>query len=82
MPNCGVSEQCIRTWFYPQPGAYRIDTGINVPAGLPVYVDNNYIIAIAGTFRRAHCDRCATISWYVPGVSWAVVIFDGGSVES
>jgi hypothetical protein len=41
-PNCGVSEQCIRTFFYPQPGAYRIDTGINMPAGMPVYVDNNY----------------------------------------
>jgi hypothetical protein len=38
-PNCGVSEQCIRTFFYPQPGAYQIDTGINVPAGVPVYSD-------------------------------------------
>jgi hypothetical protein len=22
-PNCGVSERCIRTFFYPQPGMYR-----------------------------------------------------------
>jgi len=81
-PNCGVSEQCIRTFFYPQPGMYRIDTGINVPAGVPVYVDNNYIIAITSTFRAAHCDRCATIGWYVPGVSYAVFIRPSGSSES
>jgi hypothetical protein len=50
-PNCGVSERCIRTFFYPQPGAYRIDTGINTPAGVTVYSDANYIIAVTSTFR-------------------------------
>ncbi len=73
VPNCGVLEQCIRTWFYPQPGAYRIDTGINVPAGVPVYSDANYIIAVASTFRDVGCSRCATISWYVPNVKFVVI---------
>ncbi|MFZ8841480.1 MAG: hypothetical protein ACO2PM_21680, partial [Pyrobaculum sp.] len=69
-PNCGVSEKCIRTSFYPQPGAYRIDTGVNTPAGVPVYSDANYIIAVTSTFRSLDCGRCATIGWHVPGVSW------------
>jgi hypothetical protein len=76
-PNCGVSERCIRTFFYPQPGMYRIDTGINMPAGLSVYIDRNYIIIISSVFERVYCGGgtswpttiCATISWYVPGVS-------------
>jgi hypothetical protein len=76
-PNCGVSEKCIRTFFYPQPGAYRIDTGINMPAGLPVYIDRNYIIVVSSVFEQSYCGGstswpstiCATISWYVPGVS-------------
>jgi hypothetical protein len=78
-PSCGVSERCIRTWFYPQPGAYRIDTGINAPAGVPVYVDSNYIIAITSTFRAYYCSRCATISWHVPGVSSVAIIHYRGS---
>ncbi|MEM4652442.1 MAG: hypothetical protein QW086_11580 [Pyrobaculum sp.] len=82
VPNCGVSEKCIRTFFYPQPGAYRIDTGINTPAGVPVYVDNNYIIAVTSTFKDFSCDRCATISWYAPGVSSAVIIHYGGSITT
>jgi len=82
VPNCGVSEQCIRTFFYPQPGTYRIDTGINVPAGMPVYVDGNYIIAITSTFSDYSCTRCATIGWYVPQVSWAVFIQDRGSITT
>ena len=86
-PNCGVSEQCIRTFFYPQPGAYRIDTGINMPAGVPVYIDNNYIIAVASTFSQSYCGgggrfaRCATISWYVPGVRHVVISNPGSSSE-
>ncbi|MFZ8811453.1 MAG: hypothetical protein ACO2PN_25535 [Pyrobaculum sp.] len=88
VPNCGVSEQCIRTWFYPQPGGYRIDTGINMPAGMPVYIDNNYIIAITSTFREGYCGgsrdwlrpACAIIGWYVPRVSELVIVYsDGGS---
>jgi hypothetical protein len=81
-PNCGVSEQCIRTFFYPQPGAYRIDTGTNVPAGVPVYSDANYIIAVTSTFRDAHCSRCATIGWYVPGVQNVVIYHPGSSGEN
>jgi hypothetical protein len=81
-PNCGVSEQCIRTFFYPQPGAYMMNTGINVPAGLPVYVDSNYIIAVTSTFKDLSCARCATISWYAPGVSSAVIIHYGGSTTT
>ncbi|MFZ8809597.1 MAG: hypothetical protein ACO2PN_16020 [Pyrobaculum sp.] len=80
-PNCGVSERCIHTLFYPQPGAYRIDTGINTPAGMPVYVDSNYIIAITSTFSDYVCSRCATIGWYVPGVSYAVFIRPGSDSE-
>jgi hypothetical protein len=82
--NCGVSEKCIRTFFYPQPGAYRIDTGINVPASLPVYIDQNYLIAITRTFRSSYCggsnDRrypvCASIGWYVPGAKYVVIIHE------
>jgi hypothetical protein len=81
-PNCGVSEQCIRTFFYPQPGAYRIDTGINAPAGMPVYADGNYIIAVTSTFRGLDCARCATIGWYVPGVSSVAIIHDRGSTTT
>ena len=82
-PNCGLSEQCIRTFFYPQPGAYRIDTGVNVsapvynrldrhidtkiPLGLPIYIDQHYFIAVTSTFRRDNTVY-ATISWYVPDV--------------
>jgi hypothetical protein len=86
-PNCGLSEQCIRTFFYPQPGMYRIDTGINMPAGMPVYIDRNYIIAVTSTFTESYCGgggrfaRCATISWYVPGASRAVVYNPGSSAE-
>jgi hypothetical protein len=82
IPNCGVSEQCIRTWFYPQPGAYRIDTGINAPAGVPVYIDQNYVIAVTSTFRGLDCARCATIGWYVPGVSSVAIIHDRGSTTT
>jgi hypothetical protein len=81
-PNCGVSEQCIRTSFYPQPGAYRIDTGINAPAGMPVYIDQNYLIAVTSTFRGFDCARCATIGWYVPQVSWVAIIHDRGSTTT
>jgi len=81
-PNCGVSEQCIRTFFYPQPGAYRIDTGINAPVGIPVYVDENYTIAITSTFRGLDCGRCATIGWYVPRVRYAVIYNPGSSPET
>ena len=87
-PNCGASERCIRTFFYPQPGAYRIDTGINMPAGVPVYIDRNYMIAVTSTFSQSYCGgggrfaRCATISWYVPGVSYAVFIRPTGGSES
>ncbi len=49
---------------------------------MPVYVDSNYIIAVASTFRGLDCARCATISWYVPGVSWAVFIHDRGSITT
>jgi len=86
-PNCGLSEQCIRTFFYPQPGMYVMDTGINVPTGVPVYIDRNYIIAVTSTFSQAYCggssssfSKCATISWYVPGASQAVFI--GSTTES
>jgi len=80
-PNCGMSEKCIRTFFYPQPGAYRIDTGINMPAGVPIYIDQNYLIAVASTFRNSYCGgsgspwnpACATISWYVPNVKFVVI---------
>jgi hypothetical protein len=78
-PNCGVSERCIRTFFYPQPGMYRIDTGINTPAGVPVYIDQNYIIAVTSTFSQPYCGRggpfarCATISWYVPNVKFVII---------
>jgi hypothetical protein len=81
-PNCGVSERCIRTFFYPQPGAYRIDTGINTPAGMPVYIDQNYIIAITSTFRGLDCGRCATIGWHVPGVSSVAIIQYSGSIAT
>gem|GEM_PF-1211900 len=87
-PNCGLSEQCIRTFFYPQPGMYLIDTGIKVPTGVTVYSDANYIIAVTSTFSQAYCggssspfSKCATISWYAPGVS-QVVIISGGTSES
>jgi hypothetical protein len=80
-PNCGVSERCIRTFFYPQPGAYQIDTGINTPAGVPVYIDQNYIIAVTSTFRDAHCSRCATIGWHVPGVKNVMIYNPGSSGE-
>jgi len=86
-PNCGLSEQCIRTFFYPQPGAYQIDTGINTPAGVVVYIDQNYVIAVTSTFSQSYCggssssfSKCATISWYVPGTSQAVFI--GSATES
>jgi len=88
VPNCGVSEQCIRTFFYPQPGAYQIDTGINTPAGVPVYIDQNYIIAVTSTFSQAYCGgggtfaKCATIGWYVPEVSQVVVYNPGSSSEN
>jgi len=88
VPNCGVSEQCIRTFFYPQPGAYQIDTGISTPAGMPVYVDSNYIIAVTSTFSQAYCGgggpfaKCATIGWYVPGVSQVVIYNPGSSSEN
>jgi len=78
-PNCGVSEKCIRTFLYPQPGAYRIDTGVNTPAGVPVYSDANYLIAVTSTFRSLDCGRCATIGWHVPGVSSVAIIHDHGS---
>jgi hypothetical protein len=81
-PNCGVSEKCIRTFFYPQPGAYRIDTGINTPAGVPVYIDQNYIIAITSTFRGLDCGRCATIGWHVPGVSSVAIIQYGSTTTT
>jgi hypothetical protein len=87
VPNCGVSEQCISTFFYPQPGAYMINTGINTPAGVPVYIDQNYIIAVTSTFSQSYCggsssssSKCATISWYVPGASQ--VVFIGSTTES
>jgi len=87
MPNCGLSEQCIRTFFYPQPGMYMMDTGINTQAGVPVYIDRNYIIAVTSTFSISYCggssspfSKCATISWYVPGASQAVFI--GSATES
>jgi len=81
-PNCGVSERCIRTFLYPQPGAYRIDTGINAPAGMPVYSDANYIIAVTSTFRSLDCGRCATIGWHVPGVSSVAIIQYSGSTAT
>jgi hypothetical protein len=87
MPNCGLSEQCISTFFYPQPGMYMMDTGINTQAGVPVYIDRNYIIAVTSTFSISYCggssspfSKCATISWYVPGASQAVFI--GSTTES
>jgi len=87
-PNCGLSEQCIRTFFYPQPGTYEMDTGIKVPAGVAVYSDANYIIAVTSTYSESYCggssspsSKCATISWYVPGASQAVII-SGGTSES
>jgi hypothetical protein len=66
-PNCGLSEQCIRTFFYPQPGTYIIDTGINASGGMPVYIDPIYFIAVTSTYGRDN-DMRATISWYVPNV--------------
>jgi len=87
-PNCGLSEKCIRTFFYPQPGTYQIDTGIRVPAGVMVYFDANYKIAVTSTFSQSYCGgggrfaRCATISWYAPGVSQAVFIRPEGGSES
>jgi hypothetical protein len=89
-PNCGVSVRCIRTFFYPQPGAYRIDTGVNMPAGVPVYFDGNYLIAVTSTFENFRCGgsdrafvRCATVMWrLLPGVENAVIIFSDGTVES
>ncbi len=88
-PNCGLSEQCIRTFFYPQPGVYQIDTGFRIPAGVPVYMDSNYIIAITSTFRDRYCGgsrspwdpACATISWYVPGASWIVFLHYGDLIR-
>jgi hypothetical protein len=87
-PNCGLSEQCIRTFFYPQPGMYVMDTGVKVPAGVTVYSDANYLIAVTSTFSQPYCggssssfSKCATIGWYVPGVS-QVVIISGGTSES
>ena len=81
-PNCGVSEKCIRTFLYPQPGAYRIDTGINAPAGVLVYSDANYLIAVTSTFRGLDCGRCATIGWHVPGVSSVAIIHYSGSTAT
>jgi hypothetical protein len=87
-PNCGMSEKCIRTYFYPQPGMYKIDTGINVPAGATVYSDANYVIAVTSTFSQSYCGgggpfaRCATLSWYVPGISLVVIFMPGSSAES
>jgi hypothetical protein len=69
-PNCGVSEKCIRTFFYPQPGVYRIDTGTSAPASMLVYVDDIYTIAITSTFRDLLCSPCATISWHMPNVNY------------
>jgi hypothetical protein len=90
VPNCGVSEQCIRTYFYPQPGAYMINTGINTPAGVPVYIDQNYLIAVTSTFSQSYCggssspfSKCATIMWrLLPGVKNVVIIFSDGTSES
>jgi hypothetical protein len=88
VPNCGLSEQCIRTFFYPQPGMYMMDAGINVPAGVPVYIDSNYIIAVTSTFSQSYCGgggafaKCATISWYVPGVKNVVIYNPGSSGEN
>jgi len=90
MPNCGVSEQCIRTFFYPQPGAYQIDTGIKTPAGVPVYIDQNYIIAVTSTFHETYCggssspfSKCATVMWrLLPGVEKAVIYNPGSSGEN
>ena len=86
IPNCGVSEQCIRTFFYPQPGAYQINTEINTPAGMPVYIDRNYVIAVTSTFSQAYCGgggafaKCATVMWrFMPGVKNAVIINSGVS---
>jgi len=82
VPNCGVSENCIRTFFYPQPGVYQIDTGIKTQAGAPVYIDQNYLIAVTSTFRQPYCGgsgnpwypACATIMWYFrPGVKNVVI---------
>jgi hypothetical protein len=86
VPNCGVSEKCIRTFFYPQPGAYMMDTGINMPAGVTVYIDRNYLIAVTSTFIQSYCGggtlaKCATISWYVPEVRSAVIFNPGSSPE-
>jgi len=67
----------------------KIDTGINTPAGVPVYIDQNYLIAVTSTFSQSYCgggsspfSKCATISWYVPGASQAVTIFSDGTSES
>lgn len=88
-PNCGLSEQCIRTFFYPQTGTYKMDTGIKVPTGVTVYSDTNYIIAVTSTFSQSYCggssspfSKCATINWYVPGTSQAVIISSSGTSES
>jgi hypothetical protein len=83
-PNCGVSERCIRTFFYPQPGAYRIDTGVSIsapvynrldyyidtkiPLGLPIYIDQHHLVAVTSTFRDYEGDAFATIGWYVSNV--------------
>jgi hypothetical protein len=90
VPNCGLSEQCIRTFFYPQPGMYMMDTGINTPAGVPVYIDRNYIIAVTSTFSQSYCggsssssSKCATIMWRLqPGVKNVVIYNPGSSGEN
>jgi hypothetical protein len=89
-PNCGVSEKCVRTFLYPQPGAYQIDTGINTPAGVPIYIDQNYLIAVTSTFENAYCGgsnrafiRCATVMWRVKqGASHVAILHPGSSSET
>jgi len=70
-PHCGLAERCIRTKFYPQPGVYRIDVA-RFSAGLIVYADDFYAVAITSTYRGV-CNTesreyCATVGWYAPGV--------------
>jgi len=73
-PHCGLAERCIRTEFYPhpKPGAYRIDAVRGVPAGLIVYADDFYTVAITRTYRGwcygINNEYCATVVWHAPGV--------------
>jgi hypothetical protein len=68
---------------------YMMDTGIKVPAGMPVYADGNYTIAITSTFRSFRCGgsdkiyaKCATVMWHVrQGVSHAVASHSGSRGE-